>query len=96
MSVEPCLPVDFCPPVADNGGGSSLEGDGWFASTSVLLDERPLCGRPVREDFDADEAEDFMVGRKQEQNTCSVNVGNCVFLLHTEARPGGSVHSFWC
>lgn len=59
-TAEPCLPLDFCRPADANVGGSSLDGDGWFASTSVLLEDRPLCGKPARGDF-----EGFMVDESQ-------------------------------
>jgi hypothetical protein len=49
---ELCLPLDFCRPADASIWGSSLEGDCWSASTSVLLDDRPLCGKPIRGDFE--------------------------------------------
>ena len=73
-AAEPRLPVDFCLPVDDNVCGPSLEGDGWSASTSVLLDDRPLCGS----------FEGLIISYRQEQTTCLVNAGNRVSLSHTE------------
>jgi hypothetical protein len=69
-AAEPRLPVDFCLPVDDNVCGPSLEGDGWSASTSVLLDDRPLCGT----------FEGLITGEWQEQTTCLVNACNRVSL----------------
>lgn len=59
-ATEPCLPLDFCLPADASVGGSSLEGDRWSARSSVPLADRPLCGKPIRGDF-----EGFMVGERQ-------------------------------
>lgn len=59
-ATEPCLPLDFCRPADASVGGSSLDGDAWSVRTSVLLEDRPLCGKPIRGDF-----EGFMVGESQ-------------------------------
>ena len=59
-TTEPCLPLTLCCPADPGVTGSSLDGEVWFPSTSVLLEDRPLCGRPIRGDF-----EGFMVDESQ-------------------------------